>query len=148
MYSLVEQFVEGICWFVRLVIGRLNTDRKTDGGYRQRCTHSVFDSEGTEVASHLQSRSHLNSYDDFLSFCLPPFPPRGVLALNFSSTKKLRSSFPFSTNGNFSHFFLLNIFPDSVSWRFALNLLYSCTRIQLSRDCVVHLTVVQFVEGI
>ena len=71
-----------------------------------------------------------------------------MLALNFSSTKKLRSNFPFSTNGNFSHFFLLNIFPDSVSWRFALNLLYSCTRIQLNRDCVVHLTVVQFVEGI
>ena len=36
VYFLVEQFVEGICWFVRLVISRLNTDRKTDGGYRQR----------------------------------------------------------------------------------------------------------------
>ena len=32
------------------------------------CTHRVFDSEGTEVAPHLQSRSHSNSSDDFLSF--------------------------------------------------------------------------------
>ena len=61
VYSLVEQFVEGICRFVRLVIGRLNTDRKTDGGYRQRCTHSVFDSKGTVVASLLQGHSHTNS---------------------------------------------------------------------------------------
>ena len=133
---------------VRLVIGHYSTNRKTDVGNRQRCTHGVFDSGGAEVAPHLQSRSHLNSSDDFLSFCFPPFPPRGVLALNFYSTKKLRINFPFSTNGNFSHFFSLNIFPDSVSWRFALSLLYSCTRRQLSRDCVVHLTVVQFVEGI
>ena len=50
-----------------------------------------------------------------------------MLALNFSSTKKLHSNFPFSTNGNFRTF-LVEHFPDSVSWRFTLNLLYSCTR--------------------
>lgn len=54
---------------------------------------SVFGSGGTAVASLLQSSGHPVFLRYCLSLCPLPFPSRGVLALRFSGTKKLHSTF-------------------------------------------------------
>ena len=108
VYFLVEQFVEGIRWFVRLVVSRFNTERKTDGGYRQRCGKFAtfnFAENFRQTTKQKQKKGEIRrSTRDLRAFYAPLFAP---LLTNSHSrpgwTRPSAAVFPYIVSRERSH---------------------------------------------